>query len=190
MEATGVLAVGETTIAMAYIKGRRGVSPRQIKSILLGCMLAIGIPAGAWASGSWVAALASVEFAVVGFGVGLLLVKRLSGPSMRKALVERGQAYEQPLRLHLTTDALVYDLGDLTMNASWRCVTDLFETRKYWVFLVQSSAMILPRRFFRTPEAEHQFIAEALSRMTEAARARSSRAARAIGADAKPLISA
>jgi hypothetical protein len=184
MEATGILAAGETMIAMAYVKGRRGVSPRQIKLILLVCMLAIGIPVGAWASGSWVAALISVEFAFIGFAVGLLLVQRLTGPAMRKALVTRGQAYEQPLSLQLTTDALVYNLGDVATTASWRCVTDLFETKRYWVFLVQSSAMILPRRFFVTPEDERNFIAEAMSRMPEAARARSSSAAQAIGINA------
>jgi len=48
------------------------------------------------------------------------------------------------------------------------------------VFLVQSSAMVLPRRFFASPEAERAFIAEALSHMTEAARARSPDATRIV----------
>jgi hypothetical protein len=173
MEATGVLAVGETTTAMAYIKARRGLSPRQVKAILMVCMLAVGIPVGAWVSGSWLAATISVEFAFLGVGVGLVIVQVLSGRSMRKALAKRGQAYEQPLTLRLTPEALVYDLADLTMTARWPCVTDLYQTRKYWVFLVQSSAMVLPRRFFATPEAERDFIVEATSRMTDAARARS-----------------
>lgn len=181
MEATGFLAAGESTTAMAYIKARRGLSPRQMKVILLVCMLAVGIPAGAWASGSWFAATMSVEFAFIGLGVGLLIIQRLAGPSMRKALVERGQAYEQSLTLRLTPEALVYDLADLTMTARWPCVTDLHRTRKYWVFLVQSSAMVLPRRFFTTPEAERDFIVEATSRMTDAARARSPDAAGYVG---------
>jgi hypothetical protein len=100
---------------------------------------------------------------------------------MRKALAERGQAYEQSLTLRLTPEALVYDLADLTMTARWPCVTDLYQTRKYWVFLVQSSAMVLPRRFFITPEAERDFIVEAMARMTDAARARSPDAARVVG---------
>lgn len=178
MEATGILAVGESATAMAYIKARRGVSPRQMKAIFLICMLAVGIPLGAWASGSWLAATLSVEFALVGAGAGMLIIQKLAGPSMRKALAERGQAYEQVLTLRLTPEALVYDLADLKMIARWPCVTDLYRTRKYWVFLVQSSAMVLPRRFFAAPEAEHDFIAEAMSRMTDAARARSPDAAR------------
>jgi hypothetical protein len=181
MEATGVLAAGESTTAMAYIKARRGLSPRQIKVILLVCMSAVGIPVGAWASGSWLAATMSVEFAFIGLGVALLIIQRLAGPSMRKALAERGQAYEQSLVFRLTPDALVYDLADVTMTARWPCVTDLYQTRKYWVFLVQSSAMVLPRRFFTTPEAERDFIVEATSRMTDAARARSPDATRIVG---------
>lgn len=181
MEATGVLAVGESTTALAYIKARRGLSPRQVKVILMACILAVGIPVGAWTSGSWLAAAMSVEFAVLGLGVGLLIIQMLAGPSMRKALAKRGQAYEQSLTLRLTPEALVYDLADLTMTARWPCVTDLYQTRKYWVFLVQSSAMVLPRRFFTTPQAERDFVAEAMSRMTDAARARSPDATRVIG---------
>lgn len=181
MEVTGDMTAGESISAMAYIKGRRGVSPRQMKLILLICMLAIGIPVGGWVSGSWTAAAISVEFAFIGAWVGLLIIQRLASSSMRKALATRGQAYEQPLTLRLTPEALVYDLGDLKMTANWRCVTDLFQTRKYWVFLVQSSAMVLPRRLFPTSEAEQRFIAEAMSRMTDAARARSPDAAVLIG---------
>lgn len=181
MEATGFLAAGESTSAMAYIKARRGVSPRQMKAILLVCMLAVGIPIGAWVSGSWLAATISVECAIVGLGAGLLIIQRLAGPSMRKALAERGQAYEQPLALRLTPEALVYDLADITLTARWPCVTDLYQTRRYWVFLVQSSAMVFPRRFFATAAAERDFIVDAMSRMTDAARARSLDATKVVG---------
>ena len=178
MEATGVLAAGESTSAMAYIKTRRGVSPSQMKAILAACMLIVGIPLGAWSSGSWLAATMSVEFAIIGLAVGVLIIQRLAGPSLRKVLAERGQAYEQTLTLRLTSEAVVYELADLTMTAKWPCVTDLYQTRKYWVFLVQSSAMVIPRRFFATPEAERDFIFEATSRITDAARARSPDAVR------------
>lgn len=180
VEASGVLAVGETTTALAYVKGRRGLSPRQMKLILVVCMTSIGIPVGAWLFGSWLAAAVSVEFAVIGLGLGVWVVQRLAGPSMQKALAARGQAYEQPLTLRLTPEVLVYDLEDVTMTARWPCVTDLYRTRKYWVFLVQSSAMVLPRRFFTSPEAERDFIVQAMSLMTDAARARSPDAAELI----------
>ncbi|MEO7188981.1 MAG: YcxB family protein [Sphingomicrobium sp.] len=158
-----------------------GRTPRKIKVILLVCMLAVGIPVGRWASGSWLAATISVEFAFIGLGVGVLIIERLAGPSMRRALAQREQAYEQSLTLRLTAEALVYDLGDLSMTARWPCVTDLYQTRKYWVFLVQSSAMVVPRRFFATAEAERDFIVAATSRMTDSARARSPQAAKFVG---------
>ncbi|MBI2261128.1 MAG: YcxB family protein [Caulobacterales bacterium] len=181
MEATGILAVGESSTAMAYIKARRGVSPRQMKAILLISMLVVGIPLSAWVSGSWLAAMLSVEFAIVGLAVGLLAVQWSTGPAMRRALAERGRASEQTLTFRLTPEALIYDLTDLTMTARWPCVTDLYRTPKHWVFLVQSSAMILPRRFFPEPGLEREFIAEAMSRMTEAARARSPDALKVVG---------
>lgn len=114
-----------------------------------------------------------MEFAVVGLIVGALVVQRIGPRLMRKALAERGQAYEQQLTVYLTPEAIVYDLVDLTMTARWSSVTDLYQTRKYWVFLVQSSAMVLPRRFFATREEELRFIAEAISRMPAAAQERS-----------------
>lgn len=181
MEATGVLAVGESAVAMAYVKARRGLSPRQVKGILLICVLAIGIPLAAWASGSWIAAILSVEAAIVGLVIGVVIIQRLTGPSMRKALAERGQSYELTLTLRLTPEALVYDLADFTITARWRCVTDLYQTKKHWVFLVQSSTVVLPRRFFSTPDAEREFISEAISRMTDAARSRSPDATRFVG---------
>lgn len=166
---------------MAYIKARRGLSPRQIKVILLVCMLTVGILLGGWISGLWLTAVMSVDFAIGGLLLGLLLVQALAAPAMRKALAARGQNPRLALTLRLTPKTIVYDLVDLTMTASWSCVTDLYQTRRHWVFLAQSSAMVLPRRFFATLEAEREFIAEALSLMTDAARARSPDAVRIVG---------
>ena len=173
MEASGIIVAGESASAMAYIKARWGLSPRQAKAIIMVCMLGVGVPLSVWASGSWFSAFMSDQFAIGGLVVGVLVVQRLSGPSLRKALGKRGQRADLALTLRLTPETIVYDLADLTTTARWSCVTDLYRTRKHWVFLVQSSAMVLPRRFFATPEAERDFIAEALSRMTDAARARS-----------------
>jgi len=178
MEVSGVIAAGESSAAMAYVKGRRGLSPRQVKAILFGCIWAVGWPLAAWMSDSWFAALASVEGVCIGLGVGVVLIQLLARPAMRRALAQRGQAYEQALTFRLTAEGLAFDSGDLAMTAHWSCVTDLYRTRKYWVFLVQSSAMVLPRRFFASPDAERAFVAEALSRMTGAARARSPEAVR------------
>lgn len=182
MEATGILAAGESTAALTYVKGRRGLSPRRATLIIFACMVAFGVPVAAWLSGSWLEAALMVECAFFGVVIGVFVVQRLTPPTMRKALAERGQSYEHQLTILLTPDALVYDLVDLTLTARWPCVTDLFQTRKHWVFLVQSSAMVLPRRFFATVEDERKFIAEAMSRMTVAAQARSRDAEAFVGA--------
>ncbi|TPG56073.1 YcxB family protein [Sphingomonas glacialis] len=183
MKVTGTIAAGESTSALAHIKGRRGISPRQTKLVLLVCMAAVGIPVGAWTGGAWTAgtitaAAITVEFAFLGLALGAFIIGRLAGPSLRNALARRGQAYEQPLTFELTPESLVYNLADVTMAARWSCVTDLYQTRRYWVFLVQSSAMVLPRRFFADRAAEQDFIAAVTARMTAAALARSPDASR------------
>ena len=125
--------------------------------------------------------MSSVQSAIGGLILGALIVRALVRPAMRKALAVRGQSYEHALTFRLTPEAMVYALADVTMTAAWPSVTDIYRTRKYWVFLVQSSHMVLPRRFFATPEAEREFIAEAMSRMTDAARTRSPDAAKFVG---------
>ena len=53
-----------------------------MKFILLVCMLAVGIPVGAWVSGSLLAATLSVEFTLVGLGLGVLIIQKLATPAM------------------------------------------------------------------------------------------------------------
>lgn len=182
MEATGVIATGESAAGLAYIRARRGLSPRQTLFIVAVCVLAFATPIGTWFAGWWQPAVVTVEAAAVGFIVGMLIVRWLKAVTTRKALAARGQSYHLPLTLRLTDEELVYDLADVMLTARWTCVTDLYQTRKYWVFLFQTSAMVLPRRFFATPETEKAFIAEALSKMSDAARVRSPHATQFIAA--------
>lgn len=181
MEATGVIATGESTAGLAYIRARRGLSPRQALFIVAACSLGAAMLVGTWFAGWWQAAAVTFEAGAVGLIVGMLIVRWLKAVTTRKALAARGQAYDLPLTLRLTEEGLVYDLSEVTLTARWSCVTDLYRTSKYWVFLFQTSAMVLPRRFFATSEAEKTFIAEALSRMPEAARARSPQAVKLVG---------
>ncbi|RYF89446.1 MAG: YcxB family protein [Caulobacteraceae bacterium] len=181
MEATGIMAVGESAAALAYIRTRRGLSPRQSKAILLLGMLAVGLPVAAWTSGSWLFGVLAVEGAIAGLIVGVLIVHALTGPTLRKALATRGQSATLPMTLRLSPASLTQDLGDVILTARWSCLTDVFRTPKHWVFLIQSSAIVLPRHFFATAEAERVFLAEVVARMPEAARARSADAVRAAG---------
>ncbi|MEN3749627.1 YcxB family protein [Sphingomonas sp. HF-S3] len=177
MEVSGVLVAGESTRTLAYIKGRNGLSPRWRTIIILCSMVAIGLPVGILVSPSWVDALLIVEFTFLGAIAGGLLAQRLWFSTMCKALVERGQAVEATLAFRLSVDGLSYGYENVTMTARWPALTDVFRTRDHWVFLVQGTAMVLPRRFFATPEAERAFIAAAVARMSEPARGRSPDAA-------------
>jgi hypothetical protein len=59
----------------------------------------------------------------------------------------------------------------------WSSFDEIAGNETYWVFIVDRSAYVLPRRFFANPNAERQFIAAALSRLRDDAKARSGQAA-------------
>lgn len=173
MEVSGVIQAGESAAALGAIKGRRGLSPRWARVILLLPIMAVAIPINAWITGSLTKGAGVVECVIISAFAGGLIVRGLAPPMMRQALARRDQAFDQALTVRLTPQAVVYDLDHLVMTADWACVTDLYRTKRYWVFLVQSSAMVLPRRLFATAQDEARFIAQAVSFMTPAARARS-----------------
>ena len=55
-------------------------------------------------------------------------------------------------------------------------VTEMFPSRGYWVLMAQASPLFAPKRLFASADDERRFVAEALSRMSEASRARSKEA--------------
>ncbi|WP_313454180.1 YcxB family protein [Brevundimonas sp.] len=178
MEVSGVLKGGETTAALAYIKARRGLSPRQIKLGLVVCLLAVVVVCMMGVFGWWYGAVVAAAAAAMGLFVGLVFLQLISKPAYKRALAARRVSYDLPLRLRLAPEHLIHEMGDVTQSARWLSVTDLYRTRHHWVFLVQHGAMVLPRCFFDTPEAESVFIAHALTAMTDEARARSPDAAK------------
>lgn len=131
-----------------------------------------------WVYGWWSGVVVAAAAAEMGLLVGLVCLQVISKPAYKRALAARGVSYDLPLRLKLASEHLIHELGDMTQSARWVSVTDLYRTRHHWVFLVQHGAMVLPRRFFDTSEAESVFIAHALTAMTDEARARSPDAAK------------
>lgn len=128
--------------------------------------------------GWWYGAVVAAAAAAMGLFVGLVFLQLISKPAYKRALAARRVSYDLPLRLRLAPEHLIHEMGDVTQSARWLSVTDLYRTRHHWVFLVQHGAMVLPRCFFDTPEAESVFIAHALTAMTDEARARSPDAAK------------
>jgi hypothetical protein len=88
-------------------------------------------------------------------------------------MVQKGHPPNLQLRVEITPEALLYSVGGIRQIADWSAVSELFENRGYWIFLVQSSPYFAPKRFFENVSAEKTFVASALAHMSDDARARS-----------------
>ncbi len=114
---------------------------------------------------------------VFGAGLAFLLFSPLSRGLLiarfRRLMTAKGIPLDLALRIEITDAALVYELGGVNHTAKWSAVTELFEKRGYWIFLVQSTPYYAPQRFFADQASEKTFVAAALARMSEAARQQS-----------------
>jgi hypothetical protein len=95
------------------------------------------------------------------------------GRAWRKALQARYYDYAFPIAAELTQEALIYEIGDERRVTKWRAVTDLFWNNGYWILIAQCRSYLIPQAAFADPSNERAFISEALSYMSEEARARS-----------------
>lgn len=106
--------------------------------------------------------------------LGLLVIGRAERANQGYAtLEERGISGLIPWTTTLSPEAMIADDGDVRRIIKWRAVSELFPFRDYWIFVVQTGCDIVDRRSFANADAEREFIAEALSHMSEAARVRS-----------------
>lgn len=104
------------------------------------------------------------------------VARKLGVWRFRKQLTGKGLPLDMPVHLTLSPDLLSYELADVQQRAKWNAVSELFFTKGYWIFLVQATPWFAPKRLFADEAAERLFVQEALSHMTEAARARSPQA--------------
>jgi hypothetical protein len=167
----GVLRVGEANATMEAV-GRRQRGSRWIFLAVLAIIDVAGAFAGAklWPERPDFGIIAGVGIATL---IYVNLARRWTVARVRSRLAQRGVALELQLSMQIQPEALFYRVGDVDQKAAWHAVTELFHSRQYWIFLVQGSAWFAPQRFFVDKEAERAFVGEALSRMSEAARARS-----------------
>jgi len=122
----------------------------------------------------------------IGYFTWMFFYRRIAVKLFRRRFKRRGQPLVLPIRLEVRDDALIYDLGGVHQTIDWSCVTDLFPTKGYWVFLAQASPVFAPVRLFADAEAERSFVAAGLDRMTPAARQRSSKAVALAGGNVRP----
>jgi len=168
---SGLLKIGEASPTVQTILTRtRGA--RYTYLLIAFVMMAVGAAIGyfGWQRDPVLGLLVGY---VCGAAVYLLLARRLTVARFRKRLTAKGSPLNLSLRMEITQDALVYEVGDILKAAKWPCVSELFDNHGYWIFLAQSSPYFAPKRFFADREAERAFIKEALAHMNEAARSRS-----------------
>jgi len=175
---SGLLRIGEATSTLRSIGARQRGSSFFYSAIVFGMIIAGGI------CGNLLALYvvhSDAEFGtiigVVAGSAGYLLIARpLTIARFRSRMVEKGHPPLLPLEVETTPEALLYRIGDIRQTAPWSAVSELFESRGYWIFLVQSSPFFAPKRFFENPAAEKAFLRAALERMSEDARGRSQQA--------------
>ncbi len=185
MQITGDCRVGEAAKVAPRVQRLIGV-PRWPLLLWLAMILvfvALGGMAGAQA-GWWlhVPSLISLLGGIflgswLSWALGLPLYRRLHIRVFRKHFLDRGGVDPLPLTVELTPDHLTHTLGAVRRTIPWSAVTHLLGPPGFWVFVAQGEAIYLPRRLFADPAAERAFVAEALSFMGEAAKARSPQAA-------------
>ena len=92
-----------------------------------------------------------------------------------------GLAEAMSVRIQLTPERLEWTVGDVHGWAGWAAISEVVPAGGHWLLWVQGRPLRLPRRFFADSGSERDFIGAALARMSDAARERSSGAARFAG---------
>ena len=114
---------------------------------------------------------------LVGLWVGYLVYLRFCRPLLvrqfRKRMQDRDLSVRFEQTLEVDDEGLILESGGVRRIASWSVVTEVFESKGYWIFLVQMEPWFAPSRFFSSQSDEKAFIGAALRRMTPNARDRS-----------------
>lgn len=175
---SGLLRIGEATSTLRAIGARQRGSAFFYYAVLFGTILGGGICGNLLAQ---YVAHSDTEFAAImgvaaGTAVYMLIARPLTTARFRSRMVEKGHPPLLHLEVEIALDALLYRVGDIRQTAPWSAVSELFENRGFWIFLVQSSPFFAPKRFFENHAAEKAFLRAALERMSEDARERSRQA--------------
>jgi hypothetical protein len=147
----GEIVTGEARGAVRKIRSRQGNSVWRVLLVSVPFLL---ILFGA----SWIVPLVGLppEFdltlsllLLVGGLVGwVFTIRFVAMKGFRDRLTANGLATTFPLRIEIDAEALRYIVGDVTTVAEWACVTEVFESAGYWVFLAQASPLFAPKRYF------------------------------------------
>jgi hypothetical protein len=175
---SGLLQVGEASRTVRTIAARQRGSLVYYYAILFALAVAGGVVG--YLVARFVMHVDGDVGVPFGFSGGaivyLFVVRRVAIKRFRSRMVQKGHPPDLQLRMEITPEALLYSLGGIRQIADWSAVSELFESRGYWIFLAQSSPYFAPKRFFESFAAEKAFVASALAHMSDDARARSKKA--------------
>jgi hypothetical protein len=180
---SGTIRIGEATptVKSTAKRQRGGVWP----FYLLMFALWLGGAVGGWAIGRLVhfdAILAGCAGAVIGILFFYRpLLRGLAIRRFRKTLTSKGVPLDMPVRLEIAPETFAYEIADVRMSAKWSAVSEVFHAKGWWIFMVQSDPWFAADRFFASDAEARVFLGEALSHMSEAARARSGDAVKFVG---------
>lgn len=122
----------------------------------------------------WLSAVIGLSFVIVG---GYQLTRR--------ALIIRrhdaGLPEKVTVTCRLTAEFLDMEGETQITRIPWRYITELAEGNHHWLFIIATRGFFVPKLAFSDPEHQRTFLAQALTLMTEAARARSQPAVLKVG---------
>lgn len=170
----GTIRIGEaaTTAKSTAYRQRGGAWPFWLAMAVLWI-------AGAAAGGAIGLVLHTDPFLTGGAGalIGVLLYARfaqwLSIWRFRRTQTGKGVSLDLPLRIEITPDAFVYEIGDTVTRAKWTAVSEGYLKSGYWIFMVQANPWFIPDRLFEDTGHCRRFLHQVLSHMSKEARDRS-----------------
>jgi hypothetical protein len=187
----GTLKVGETRATQIAIRRRQFGSRASYLAIRFGLM-GVGLIAGI-ASCFLIAGPGSPDYelyAAIGCAAGgvvfLFANPRIMSARFKRKFRERQHCLELNLRMEISADHLIYEVGGVKHLVQWTAVDEVFRSHDYWLVSAQAQLLFAPRRLFANEGDERAFLKEALALMSEPARARSGEAVEFSGYCANP----
>jgi hypothetical protein len=108
--------------------------------------------------------------------VFLLANPGIMSARFKRKFKERQHCLELNLRMEISQEHLVYEIGGVKYLVQWTAVDELFRSHDYWLVSAQAHLLFAPRRLFAAEDDERAFLRKALELMSEPARARSGEA--------------
>jgi len=188
MRIRGEMQVGEAARYAGRASARLSGHPKPMIVANLAAALATAVPViafGLWQSAvdapGWLWLPALPLAMAFGFWVGPAACRKYTIGTFRRNLAERGLDTTFVSSITVTDEAFISSTGRMTVTAAWAAVSDLVQTDRYWILLVEGHPQFLPRRFFASPLEEKAFLRALLSRMPPDAQARSGDAVKFAG---------